>query len=56
MARLKPRAIGVDLLPKPRFPQAQNRFPVQIKPATPAAPKPAAGLDPSLDQVLGTYT
>jgi len=52
MARLKPRAIGVNLLPKPKFPQAQNRF--QIKP--PAAPTPAAGLDPSLDQVLGKYT
>jgi hypothetical protein len=56
MARLKPRAMGVNLLPKAKFPQAQNRFPVQIKPAAPGAPKPAAGLDPSLDQVLGKYT
>jgi hypothetical protein len=55
MARLKPRAIGVNLLPTPKFAAPQNRFPVQIKPAAPAAPKSAAGLDPSLDQVLGKY-
>ena len=30
MAGLKPKAMGVVLLPKPRFPQAQNRWPYII--------------------------
>jgi hypothetical protein len=42
MAGLKPKAAGVVLLPKARFPQAQNRWPV----------KPA---DRRADQVLGKY-
>jgi hypothetical protein len=45
MAALKPKANGVVLLPKARFPQAQNRWPVKT-------PKPA---DPRADQVLGKY-
>jgi len=47
MAGLKPKAMGVVLLPKARFPQAQNRWPVKT-------PKPAA-VDPRADQVLGKY-
>ncbi len=45
MAALKPKAMGVVLLPQARFPQAQNRWP--LKP-----PKP---VDPRADQVLGKY-
>jgi hypothetical protein len=45
MAAPKPKAAGVVLLPKARFPQAENRWPV--KPARPA--------DPRADQVLGKY-
>jgi hypothetical protein len=47
MAGLKPRATGVVLLPKPKFPQGLNRWPVKT-------PKPAA-FDPRVDQALGKY-
>ena len=55
MARLKPRAIGVNLLPKPKFPAPQNRFPVRIATGAAAQPGPTPAFDPSLDQVLGKY-
>ncbi len=50
MAGLKPRALGVNLLPKARFAPPESRFPVKT-----AAPKAPAAFDPRADQVLGKY-